>query len=133
MTDDTLIMRQVHPSWVQGDTVSSLVFTSQTFRPTPKDEGLLSSYNERYFEPEQAFQHFTTEPPKLPSAGVVGVTRLECTSEELPVIEDNDPFEGHCSVDFNGLSKGRIKAKGGILRDYAVLRGTNGWLYKADN
>lgn len=40
MHQDTLLLRQVHPSFVQANNISSQVFniTSQVFRPTPKDE-----------------------------------------------------------------------------------------------
>ena len=49
MDNDTLLLRQVHPSWMVGDTISQQVFSSQTFKPTPKDEGLLSMYNADVF------------------------------------------------------------------------------------
>lgn len=37
MTPDTLLLHQIHPSFIQYGRV-----TSQAFRPTPKDEGFLS-------------------------------------------------------------------------------------------
>ena len=37
MTPDTLLLRQIHPSFMQYGRVTSLAF-----RPTPKDEGFLS-------------------------------------------------------------------------------------------
>ena len=40
MTDETLLLRQVHPSFLQDGVVSS-----QVFRPTPKDECKLSAYD----------------------------------------------------------------------------------------
>ena len=40
MTPDTLLLRQIHPGFIQGGRV-----TSQAFRPTPKDEFLLSVDN----------------------------------------------------------------------------------------
>ena len=40
MTSETLLLRQIHPSFVQKGRV-----TSQAFRPTPKDEHLLSVDN----------------------------------------------------------------------------------------
>jgi len=39
MTENTLLLRQVHPSFVQDGKI-----TSQVFRPTPKDENKLSMY-----------------------------------------------------------------------------------------
>jgi len=40
MTDETLVHRQIHPSFVQAGFP-----TSQAFRPTPKDESKLSVYD----------------------------------------------------------------------------------------
>ena len=40
MNDDTLLYHQVHPSWIVDGGISW-----QAFRPTPKDEGLLSVYD----------------------------------------------------------------------------------------
>ena len=40
MNDDTLLYRQVHPNWTVDGGISW-----QAFRPTPKDEGLLSVYD----------------------------------------------------------------------------------------
>ena len=70
MDNNTLLLRQVHPSWVVGDIISQQVFSSQTFRPTPKDEGLLSVYNGTHFDGNSAYDHFTNE-QHLQSAGVV--------------------------------------------------------------
>ena len=40
MTDSTMLLRQIHPAFVQADQA-----TSQAFRPTPKDDGKLSVYD----------------------------------------------------------------------------------------
>lgn len=125
MTEDTLLLRQVHPSFVQGDSISSQVFSSQTFKPTPKDQGLLSVYNGEKFTPDDAFIHYTTN-QNLESAGVVAVSSKECQEEELPVNEDNDPFDGHCSINYNGLSNSQISKKAQKLKAKAATRG---WLY----
>ena len=47
MTGTTLLLRQIHPSFVQDGRV-----TSQAFRPTPKDESLLSVYDGDQITPE---------------------------------------------------------------------------------
>lgn len=125
MTEDTLLLRQVHPSFVQGDSISSQVFSSQTFKPTPKDEGLLSVYNGEKFNPDDAFIHYTTN-KNLESAGVVAVSNNECSEESLPVREDNDPFEGHCSIDYRDLTNNQVGKKAQRLKAKAAKRG---WLY----
>lgn len=124
MDADNKLFRQVHPSFVQGDSVSSQVFSSQTFKPTPKDENRLSVYNEALFTAKESFEHFLEQ--GYISAGVVGVSKKECDAENLPVNEDNIPFEGHCSIDYNGLGAGCIKKKAKKLKNYATKRG---WVY----
>lgn len=62
MNQDTLLLRQIHPSFVQASNVSAQVFsvTSQAFKPTPKDEYMLSVYNGDKFQPDVAYEHYTT-------------------------------------------------------------------------
>jgi hypothetical protein len=68
VTDDTLLLRQVHPGFVQNDRPSS-----QIFRPTPKDELKLSVYDGDLITPEQSWKHFTGE-LGYRSVGVLAVT-----------------------------------------------------------
>lgn len=124
MDSNIQLFRQVHPSFVQGDSVSSQVFSSQTFRPTPKDENKLSVYSETLFTAKESFDHYSDL--GYTSAGVVSVFKSECDLEELPVNEDNEPFEGHCSIDYNGLDASTIKKKAKKLKNYASKRG---WLF----
>lgn len=126
MNNDTLLLRQVNPSFVQGDTFSSQVFSSQTFKPTKKDKGLLSVYNGDKFEPDESFYHFTND-QGFDSAGVVAVNKQECVEEELPVNEDNNPFDGHCTIDFCKLNNTQIEKKAKKLKAKAQKRG---WLYQ---
>lgn len=128
MIDDTLLLRQVHPSWVQGNSISSQTFTSQTFKPTPKDKGLLSVYNGDVFSEVEAYEHYTEN--GLASAGIVAVSKKECDSIKLDVLEDNDPFEGHCSLDYRPFidKKNVIKRIAGELKSFALKRG---WLYQS--
>lgn len=124
MNPETLLLRQVNPNFVQGNTISIQVFTSQTFRPTPKDEGKLSVYHGDKFDARESFDHFTER--GYASAGVVAVSKLECDNEALPVDEDNDPFEGHCSINYGSLSSGQTDKKAKRLKAYAQIRG---WLF----
>jgi hypothetical protein len=111
-----------------GDTISQQVFSSQTFRPTPKDNGLLSMYNGEVFDAYTAFEHFISQGHR--SVGVVAVTPAECESIPVPVLEDNDPFQGHCSLDYRTLSGTGIKKAASTLKANAQERG---WLYKQEN
>jgi len=112
MDEDTLLHRQVHPGWIIGNTISIQAFSSQTFKPTPKDKGLLSVYNGNN--------------QGLKSVGVVAVTPAECKTVPVPVVEDNEPFDGHCSIDYRGLSGNRVKKAASILKSFAQERG---WQY----
>lgn len=129
MDKNTLLLRQVHPSWVVGDFISQQVFSSQTFRPTTKDKGMLSVYNGTHFDANSAYDHYTYE-QNLQSAGVVAVSCEECNSVPVPVIEDNEPFVGHCCIDYRNLSGNSVKKASSILKNFAQNRG---WLYKEDN
>ena len=128
MNDHTLLLRQVHPSWVQSDNFSIQVFTSQTFRPTPKDDFKLSVYNGEKFSSESSYQHYASNGNV--SAGVVAVTVQECTEFGLPCEEDNLPFDGHSFIDYAGLSSSAIEKVGGKLKIKAKMRG---WLYLPEN
>ena len=54
MTGDTLLLRQIHPSFVQDGRV-----TSQAFRPTPKDDAQLSAYDGDQITPVAAWLNYT--------------------------------------------------------------------------
>ncbi|XZF13494.1 hypothetical protein ACTHGU_17075 [Chitinophagaceae bacterium MMS25-I14] len=127
MDSETILLRQIHPTFVQADNVSVQAFsvTSQAFKPTPKDEGKLSVYNSEKFTPESSYNHFTSG--EFKSSGVLGVSKAECNAEELNCIEDNNPFDGHTYIDFTALSGNQIEKKAKKLRNAALTRG---WLYR---
>ena len=129
MTDDTLLHRQVHPHFIVNDKISSQVFSvsiaSTVFKPTLKDEGKLSVYNGDKYTAEQSYEHY-----EYLSAGVVSVSKKECTSEELECTEDNNPFDGHSYINFEGLSNNQIEKKAKKLKSLAVKRG---WQYGPNN
>jgi hypothetical protein len=106
VTDETLLLRQIHPNFVQNDRV-----TSQAFRPTPKDEGKLSVYDGDMISAEDSWKHHTGV--GFGSAGVLGITVRECNAEWLVVCPSPDVFPEHAHVDFNGpgLSKAEIRGK----------------------
>ncbi len=120
MTPDTLLLRQIHPSFIQGGRV-----TSQAFRPTPKDEFLLSVDDGDRVSAEASWQRFITN-PACKSVGVQALSEAECMAEELPVLEDGNPHPEHCSVDFTAFDKKTIEKKSKLLRAHAETRG---WLF----
>lgn len=121
MTGTTLLLRQIHPSFVQDGRV-----TSQAFRPTPKDESLLSVYDGDQITPEGAWNHYTSR-EDCKSVGVLAVTVDECAVEELAVRPDPEPFPEHVVVVFVGLNGNQIEKKGKKLKAKAETRG---WLYR---
>lgn len=127
MTPETILLRQIHPGFIQDGRV-----TSQAFRPTPKDENRLSVYDGDMIEPESAWEHFISR-PDCRSIGVMGVTVAECSDLELPARPDPDPeppekFPEHGVIDFSAYSKNQIEKKAKRLRAKAAARD---WLYRA--
>ncbi|MDY0035529.1 MAG: hypothetical protein RBS05_06425 [Zoogloea oleivorans] len=121
MTPDTLLLRQIHPSFIQDGRV-----TSQAFRPTPKDEFLLSVDNGDRVSAESCWQRFIVN-PGCKSIGVQAVSQAECTAQELPLIEDGEPHPEHCSIDYTAFDKKAIDKKSKLLRVHAETRG---WLFR---
>lgn len=121
MTPDTPLLRQISPSFIQNGRV-----TSQAFRPTPKDECLLSVDNGDRISAEAAWQRFIAN-PACKSVGVQAVSHAECAAQALTVIEDGKPHPEHCSVDFTAFDKKTIEKKSKLLRAQAQARG---WLFR---
>jgi len=117
MNENNLLLRQVHPSFIQDGKI-----TSQVFRPTPKDEAKLSVYDNSKITPENSYKHFCSQSGFL-SYGVMAVSKKECDSQELPVIEDNEPFPEHCHINFENLSQNQIEKKAKFLKRFADIRG----------
>lgn len=126
MTGSTMLLRQVHPSFVQAGFASS-----QAFRPTPKDESKLSVYDGDQMTPEAAFNHFT-QILKLASAGTVGLTVEECASVGIEArpdpLTDPIPFPEHAILDFSGRTDHQCKSISKVLKTQAQARG---WLVEA--
>ncbi len=123
MTPETLLLRQVHPSFIQDGRV-----TSQVFRPTPKDEQLLSVDNGDDVTPRNSWLRFT-DTLGCKSIGVMAVSQSQCIEQELQIIEDGHPYPEHCSIKFSDFEKKDIEKKAKLLRAKAEERG---WLFSAD-
>lgn len=116
MTDETLLLRQINPSFVQEDKVSS-----QAFRPTPKDRRKLSVYDGDLITAERAWAHFTSQ--GFRSAGVLAVAVAECPREQLVVRSSPEHFPEHAEIDFQDFTLNECKRIAERLRDAAKLRG----------
>ena len=116
MDSDTLLWRQVHPSWVQANRA-----TSQAFRPTPKDQGRLSVNDSGQIGAEDAWREYTV---KFSSSGVLAVTFGECQELGLQLIPApiaDSP--SHMLLDFRPFSGGEQRKIAGILASRANDRG----------
>lgn len=124
MTEATLLLRQIHPNFVQAGFA-----TSQAFRPTPKDESKLSVYDGDRITPEASWLHYTGQLQQK-SVGTLAVMVAECAAENLPSLPDPDPFPEHAVIDFTGLTEKQCYAKRKKLQAKAQARG---WLHQAPN
>lgn len=122
MNSETILIRQIHPSFIQDGRVGS-----NAFCPTSKDDGKLSTYDGDKIDAESAWQHYTDDLGHE-SVGAYGVTVGECESLDLPVCEDPEPFPEHVVIDFTSHGSSAVKKKSKQLRKNAVERG---WLYHA--
>ena len=121
MNSETLLLRQVHPSFVQNGRI-----TSQAFTPTLRDQNRLSVYDGDLIEAEPAWIHYTSI-LGLQSNGVVAVTVAECVGNGLAARSDPIDYPEHALIDFSGLRGNRIRALARVLRLAAEKRG---WLFR---
>jgi hypothetical protein len=122
MTGTTLLLRQIHPSFVKLGRV-----TSQAFRPTPKDEQKLSVYNGDMITAAASWVHYRGR--KLESVGVMAVTVEECTREDLVARSSPKEFAEHAEIDFLNFNPKQCEKKGKKLKNVAESRG---WLHQAE-
>ena len=122
MTPETLLYRQVHPSWVRHGRT-----TSQAFDPTPKDKNSLSVYDGDQITPEDAWNHYTSV-LDFQSRGVVAITVADCEDQALGVVSDPQPaFLEHVLIDFSGIATNEMKR---VARRLSRLAGSRGWMFR---
>ena len=122
MRGGTLLLRQIHPSFVQNGSV-----TSQAFRPTPKDEDQLSVDNGDMVSPEDSWKRFSAQ-AECTSSGVMAVSQCECSISALKVVEDGIPYPEHCHLNFAPFRSNQASKVGKKLAAKAHERG---WLHQA--
>ena len=119
MNEDTQLHRIIRSDWwLQHGTVSS-----QAFRPSRYDHGLLSVYDGDQITAEDSWHHYTNDPGRLSPIGVLSVTVKECFSLELSVCPDPGTFREHTLIDFRKFGRNQVRKKSSRLRDCAVARG----------
>ena len=121
MNEETLLYRQIHPDWIRDGNV-----TSQAFRPTPKDTGMLSVYDGDRITAISTWERHTGQGMK--SSGVLAVTKEECERLGLRVVPDPLPESPeHVLIDFTGLSRSRTRQVARLMARMATARG---WLFR---
>ena len=120
MNNDTLLLRQTHPSWVREDRV-----TSQLFTPTPKDKGMLSAYDGDQITAEASWKHYTNV-LGFQSAGVMTVTLQECQDQKILVTPCPKEFQEHVQLDFRDFSTNQTRNLAKRLTQFARV---HGWQY----
>lgn len=122
MTEETLLYRQVHPSFLDGERP-----TSQVFTPTSKDQKRLSVYDGDKVSAAEAWEHYTKVLGHK-SVGILAVQVRECSNLGLRTEEDPLPnFPAHAVVIFpEAWSIGKVKTVAKSLTSLALERG---WQY----
>jgi hypothetical protein len=116
VNQDTLFLRQIHPTFLQNGVVSS-----QAFCPTEEHNWQLSLYDGDMIQPEPSWTHYTTV-LKKESGAVMGVTHPEFTAQSLAVVASPEEFPEHCHSDFGELIRKDREKRARKLRDCAVKR-----------
>jgi hypothetical protein len=121
MNDATILLRQIHPNFVQDGFASSVAF-----RPNEGDNGLMSVYDGDLIGAAGAWGHYTTTLQKK-SIGVMGITFTECAEEGLRARPDPEPFPEHAVIDFTSVPEKQWRPKSKKLQAKAQRRG---WMYQ---
>jgi hypothetical protein len=123
LTDQAeLPLRQVHPNWLKEGQPSS-----QAFKPTPKDEGKLSTARGAKTTPENAFVRHT-DTLGLQSAGTWAASVEEVEATPVPLEAYGDPVTepapdpAHAFIEYPDDRK-IVETKAKILRAKAGDRG----------
>ena len=118
MKADSLLLRQVHPTFILNEQL-----TSQAFFPFPKDKGQLSVYDGDMVTPEESFVHFTKD-LNLASVGAWGVTNAEVVMVGLTSRSDSLPLSpAHALIDFGTAPEKECRKLSKKLKGFAVSRG----------
>jgi hypothetical protein len=118
MTPDTLLLRQVHPNFMDGTVV-----TSQAFMPFPRDDGKLSVYDGDQIGAQDSHQHYTQTMGNQ-SCGVWAVTKAEADAEGVEGGPDPLPgFPAHAKIDFGSKTEKMCRKIAKRLKAIANARG----------
>lgn len=120
---DEVLFRQVHPSFIDGGQPSS-----QTFTPTPKDEGKLSVDRSSLTSAAASHALFvgdgnTSDAVYGVSVGEFGAEALTCVSDPLQASATQSANIAHAYADYTPHSSNAQKTKAKRLKIKAIARG----------
>lgn len=121
MEADTLLLRQIHATWIEGGEA-----TSQAFTPTEKDEGRLSVHDGDQITPEAAWVAYREL--GYDSTGVMAVTVAEVLQQDLVAAADPTPdIPEHAYIDFTSASPSEVKI---VAKELTRNANDRDWLYQ---
>ena len=129
VNSDEILMRQIHPTFIQDGRI-----TSSVFEPMKKDKGHLSCTAKSKITEEEAYRIYT-KIKNLTSCGIarlsvheinsIGLLAYFSPSNDGPT-PDADKFDkAHSHIDFSQLSKSQAKTEAKKLADKARIKGVN--------
>jgi hypothetical protein len=114
----TLLLRQAHPNFMDGD-----LPTSQVFMPNSEDQGRMSAYDGDQISPSDAHAHYTGTLKKQSHSGWA-VSKGEADSNSVPASPDPLPdFPSHSKIEFSQLPETRWRRAAKRLKALAIARG----------
>lgn len=118
MNTETVLWRQAHPNFMDGDKP-----TSQAFFPFPKDNGKLSVYDGDQINAQQSYIHYT-QILENESDSVWAITKAEADKEDVPASPDPLPdFSAHAKIDFGNRPEKECRKIAKRLKAKAIARG----------
>ena len=118
MTSETLLLRQAHPNFMEGEKP-----TSQAFYPFPKDNGELSVYDASRIDAREFYTHYT-QSLGLRSDSVWGVTKAE--TDRIGTTAEPDPLPdspAHAKIVFGVKPPKELRKLAKQLQAHAISRG----------
>ena len=118
MNAATILLRQAHPKFIEGN-----LPTSQVFQPNSYDGGKMSVYDGDQVSPNESYIHYT-KVLNMQSHSVWAVTKGEADSEGVPGGADFLPdFPSHAKIDFPALPEKSWRKVAKRLKVLAISRG----------
>lgn len=118
MNPDTLLLRQAHPHFMDGE-----LPTSQVFLPNSEDQGRMSAYDGDQISPEDAYRHYT-EILRKQSHSVWALAKQEADGNGAPASANPLPdFPSHATIDFSQTPASSWRRVAKRLKALAIERG----------